>query len=245
MSKKPFTVFIGYDPQEPLALHVLTHSIMRHASGPVAIVPLVQGHLRQRGIYTRDRGPTESTEFSLTRFLVPYLSDYGGLSLFLDCDMLCKGDVYELMTYAREAPITAVYCVQHDYKPRHASKFLGHAQTTYEKKNWSSVMLFRNKYCTALTPEYVNHASGLDLHQFRWLNTPQLDIQPLPIEWNWLVGQYPQNPDAKLLHFTEGGPWFRDYQFCDYANDWFKEFERAAPSLNMPKPERNHAAVSI
>lgn len=243
MSRKPFTVFIGYDPQEPLALHVLTHSIMRHASGPVAIVPLVQAHLRQRGIYTRDRGPTESTEFSLTRFLVPYLSDYGGLSLFMDCDMLCRGDVYELVDYARKDPITCVYCAKHDYTPRRASKFEGHAQTKYEKKNWSSLMLFRNKYCTALTPEYVNSASGLDLHQFKWINNHLLDIQPLPLEWNWLVGEYPPNPNAKLLHFTEGGPWFRDYQFCDHADLWFNEFKRAVPSLNHPKPERDHAAV--
>lgn len=243
MSRKPLTVFIGYDPQEPLALHVLAHSIMRHASGPVAIVPLVQAHLRAKGIYTRDRGATESTEFSLTRFLVPYLSDYGGISLFMDCDMLCQGDVYELLTYAREKPTTCVYLVQHDYIPRHASKFEGHAQTKYEKKNWSSLMLFRNKYCEALTPEYVNRASGLDLHQFKWLNTPHLDIQPLPKEWNYLVGEYPPNPEAKLLHYTEGGPWFRDYQFCDHADLWFKEYERMAPSLNVPKPEVAHATL--
>lgn len=237
MSRKPFTVFIGYDPQEPIALHVLAHSIMRHASGPVSIVPLVQAHLRQRGIYTRDRGPSESTEFSLTRFLVPYLSDYGGLSLFMDCDMLCQGDVYELLDYARKEPITAVYCVQHDYQPKHKTKFLGHAQTTYEKKNWSSVMLFRNKYCDKLTPEYVNSASGAELHQFKWLNTPHLDVQPLPKEWNWLVGEYDKNPHAKLIHYTEGGPWFRDYQFCDHADLWFNELGRAFPTMNIPKPE--------
>jgi len=87
-------VYIGYDPNESVAFYTLAHSILRRASIPVSIAPLMRSQLK--GVYTRERGPTESTEFSLTRFLVPYLSGYAGWSLFMDCDMLCLADVAEL-----------------------------------------------------------------------------------------------------------------------------------------------------
>lgn len=235
MSQIPLKVFIGYDSQEPAAFHVLAHSILRHASAPVSIIPLVQSHLRQTGLYMRPRSITESTEFSLTRFLVPYLSDYGGFSIFLDCDMLCQGDIHDLVKIAKADELRAVWCVQHDYTPSTDSKFLGQVQTVYPRKNWSSVMVFRNKYCDKLTPQYVNMASGLDLHRFAWAGVDQ-NIGKLPLEWNWLVGEYAPNPDAKLLHYTIGGPWFRDYQQCDHAQAWFDEFDRAIPSMNVPKP---------
>src|SRR5438552_7255888 len=48
---------------------------------------------RSSDLYTRARGPTESTEFSLTRFLVPALAGFRGWSIFMDCDMLCRADL--------------------------------------------------------------------------------------------------------------------------------------------------------
>ena len=72
-----------------------------------------------------------------------------------------------------------------------ATKFDGHVQTTYPRKNWSSVMLFNNSRCTALTPAYVNRASGLELHRFYWLQDEE--IGSLPREWNHLVGDYDPN----------------------------------------------------
>src|SRR5437773_1003052 len=115
-------IFIGYDSREPVAYHVLAHSILRQSSIPVSITPLVLKSLKH--IYTRERGPTESTEFSMTRFLVPYLSNYEGYSLFLDCDMLCKIDIGDLMLYPLAYPNKAVYVAKHDYKPKSIKKFL-------------------------------------------------------------------------------------------------------------------------
>ena len=114
-------------------------------------------------------------------------------------------------------------------------KMQNQRQTVYPRKNWSSVMVFRNKYCDRLTPAYVNTASGLDLHRMAWAGVDQ-NIGDLPMEWNWLVGEYAPNPDAKLLHYTIGGPWFRDYQFCDHHKEWFAALDRAFPTLNLPKP---------
>jgi hypothetical protein len=61
----------------------------------------------------------------------------------------------------------------------------------------------------------------LELHQFKWLDEGQIGV--LPVEWNWLVGEYPANPKAKLLHYTLGGPWLHAYRATDHATDWFDE----------------------
>lgn len=212
-------VFIGYDPKESIAFYTLAHSILRQASGPVAIAPLMRTQLK--GLYWRERGPTESTEFSLTRFLTPSLSGYEGWSVFMDCDMLCRGDILELARYADGNDELAVLVCQHDYVPKTERKFLNQIQTKYARKNWSSLMLFNNARCRALSPRYVNTASGLELHRFAW--TQDARIGALPLEWNWLVGEYPHNPAAKIVHFTLGGPYFDDYRDCDYAAEWFAE----------------------
>ncbi|MBM3368434.1 MAG: glycosyltransferase [Betaproteobacteria bacterium] len=217
-----FQVFIGYDPREAVAYHTLAHSILRRSSIPVSVAPLMRAQLG--GLYRRERGPTESTEFSLTRFLVPALSEYRGWSLFMDCDMLCRSDIAALAALTSGNADKAVLVCQHDYVPRTERKFLGQVQTRYVRKNWSSVMLFNNARCRALTPDYVNGASGLDLHRFAWVQ--DAEIGALPLEWNWLVGEYPRNPDARIVHFTIGGPYFEAYRDCDYADEWFAELQR-------------------
>jgi hypothetical protein len=222
-----FNVYIGYDARESVAFYTLAHSILSRASAPVRITSLVRSQLK--GLYTRPRGATESTEFALTRFLVPALSDYDGWSVFMDCDMLCRADITELRRYIDQQSDKAILVCQHDYVPKTERKFLGQVQTKYPRKNWSSLMIFNNPRCKALTPDYVNSASGLDLHRFRWLDDSE--IGALPLEWNWLVGEYEY---AKMVHYTLGGPYFDEYRDCDYAGEWFAEFE----SLTRPRPPR-------
>jgi hypothetical protein len=214
-------IYIGYDPRESVAFHTLAHSILRRASAPISIAPLVQSQLGH--VYRRTRGPTESTEFSLTRFLVPELSAFTGWSLFMDCDMLCRVDIAALMKETERQADKAVLVCKHDYIPKTPRKFLDQVQTRYSRKNWSSVMIFNNARCRALSADYVNSASGLDLHRFAWIDDNA--IGQLPLEWNWLVGEYAYNPAAKIVHFTIGGPYFAAYRDCDYAGEWFAEFD--------------------
>ena len=226
-------VFIGYDPAETIAFHVLAHSILRHASMPVSIAGL---RLQQLPMW-RERDELQSTEFAFSRFLVPYLCQYQGRAIFMDCDMLARADIVEL--WASLPHTHAVAVVKHDYVPKIDNKFLDQPQTRYACKNWSSVMVFNNPACRALTPRYVNEASGLELHQFKW--TGEDRIHGLPLEWNHLVGEYKPNPRARLVHFTLGTPCFAKYRHCEFAEEWFQEralmmhYERTG---EFSKPER-------
>jgi hypothetical protein len=215
------SVYIGYDPKETVAFYTLAHSILRRASIPVSVAPVMQSQLK--GLYTRPRGPTESTEFSLTRFLVPALAGFRGWSIFMDCDMLCRVDIAGLAAEIERQADKAVLVCQHDYVPRTERKFLDQVQTKYPRKNWSSLMVFNNERCRALSPDYVNAASGLELHRFAWIDDRL--IGSLALQWNWLVGEYSHDPAAKIAHYTLGGPWFDGYRDCDYADEWFAELE--------------------
>lgn len=224
----PLRIFIGYDSREPVSYHVLLQSILRRASSPITVLPLVIRHLD--GLYTRKRDPKESTEFSLTRFLVPYLSGYLGHSIFMDCDMLCLTDIASIWNEIhkngpanpRVCPEEAVLVCQHYYTPKTTTKFLKQGQSSYPCKNWSSFMVFNNERCRVLTPDYVNTATPLELHQFKWAEKSK--IGSLPLEWNWLVGEYDKPVRTpKILHYTNGGPWWKDYANCDYAKEWQDE----------------------
>ena len=136
--------------------------------------------------------------------------------------MLSRSDISAL--WRQRTTKYAVQCVQHDYTPTSTVKFLNQPQTPYPKKNWSSMMIFNNAKCTALTPDYVNSATGLELHQFKWLENEEL-VGKVDEEWNWLVGEYEKNPNAKLVHYTEGGPYFKNYKNCDYADEWFDTYK--------------------
>ena len=211
-------VFIGYDPRESITYSVLSHSIQRRASKPVSVTPLALNQLT--GIFNRERNSLQSTDFSFTRFLTPYLSNYEGWSLFTDCDMIVLDDIARLFALADDK--YAVMCVKHNHVPAEEVKFLGAPQSKYEKKNWSSVMLFNNAKCKALTPEFVNTASGLELHQFKWLGNDDL-IGELPHRWNHLVGYDEPNSDVSLVHYTIGGPYFKEYRDCEYSEEWLNE----------------------
>jgi hypothetical protein len=211
-------VFIGYDPAETVAFGVLAHSIHARASEPVAVAPVMLSELR--GVYKRSHDSLQSTQFSFSRFLTPWLAGYEGWAVFMDCDMLMRADIAELWKLRDER--FAVQVVKHVHVPREDVKFLGAVQTKYEKKNWSSVMLMNCAKCRALTPDYVNGATGLELHQFKWLGDDAL-IGELPHGWNHLVGYDQRDAAAKLAHFTIGGPWFPEYLESEFAAEWFRE----------------------
>lgn len=231
-------IFIGYDPAETIAYHVLSHSILRQASGPISITPVNKSNLP---MLTRPK-QDGSTEFSFSRFLVPYLSDFTGWSIFMDSDMLVMCDIYELVQHMDHSK--AVCVVKHDYKTKHATKFLNNKNEDYPCKNWSSLMLFNNKKCDGLTPYIVNEESGKHLHRFEWCGLDK--VGEVPKEFNHLVGEYKENKKAKIAHYTLGAPCFEEYAECEFSKEWFQEKEKMlhADKRELPKRARRAARES-
>lgn len=129
MSSKLFKIFIGFDKVESVAWHTMAHSIMEQSSIPVSIIPVNIANLK--GIYKRERDPKQSNEFSFTRFLVPYLSDYEGYAVFFDCDMMLRTDIAEILNVTKVQSDKAVYVVKHNYEPRDDIKYLNTVQYKY------------------------------------------------------------------------------------------------------------------
>jgi len=183
---KPFKIFVGYDPREDIAYEVCCHSILKKSSIPVEIKPIKQSDLRKNGLYWREKGPYESTEFSFSRFLTPKLANYEGWAMFVDCDFLYLGDIKELRDLIDDK--YAVMCVQHEYVPKETTKMDGAVQTVYPRKNWSSMVLYNcgHPKNRVLTPETVNSQTGAFLHRFQWLQDDE--IGSIPFVWNFLEG---------------------------------------------------------
>ena len=201
-------IFIGWDPRETVAYHVLAHSLIRHSSQSLAITP-VGSDVLAPDLWWRPRGQYDSTAFSTARFAVPALMNYRGWALFMDCDMLATRDVAEL--WAQRDPSKAIMVRKHERHPEKAIKFLGTRQTKYARKNWSSLMLINCSHPAAknLTLQYINNAEGLALHGFEWCGAE--DIGAISGTWNELAPE-DNSPlgadlDAHLIHYTLGGPW--------------------------------------
>jgi len=218
---KPIPVFVGYDPREAIAYHVCVNSIIRHASQPVAIIPVALNLFRDY-----DETHTDgSNQFIYSRFLVPHLMDYQGWAIFIDGDMILRGDIVELWESKNLAKDVMV--VKHDYKTRMTEKYLGSKNEDYPRKNWSSVILWN---CSSfpnrkLTPEFVQKSTGAELHRFSWLDDER--IGELPLEWNWLDVEYDANPEAKLVHYTLGTPCFHEFATQGhFSSEWHEEQQR-------------------
>lgn len=223
------SIWLGWDPREQDAFHVAVRSIQAHLSDAIPIFAVALEPLQRKGVYqrptTRKNGQLwdvisdapMSTAFSISRFLVPFLAEQGS-ALFMDCDVLLRVDVAELFDLIDFSK--AVQVVKHDYTPMESVKMDNQSQTTYQKKNWSSVCLWNLDHPAnkALTVEKVNTWSGRALHQFKWLE--EHEIGELPCEWNHLVGVNAPDPYAKLAHFTLGVPSMDGYERCEHSDEW-------------------------
>ena len=214
-------IYIGYDSKEPIASDVCEFSINKNSSESFNINHIKLKEVKEKNIYWRDTDKLGSTEFTFTRFLVPYLQNYNGWALFCDSDFLWLEDINKLFSLADDK--YAIMCVHHDYKPKNTKKKLLSSQQIYPRKNWSSLVLWNCSHPSnkKVTPDLVNTETGKYMHRFGWLKDEE--IGKISHEWNWLIGWYkePEDGKPKALHFTEGGPWLgKDFQDKEYAKKW-------------------------
>jgi lipopolysaccharide biosynthesis glycosyltransferase len=210
-------IFIGYDPREAIAFHVCSNSIIRHSSHPVSINPLALNILKDY----EEKHTDGSNHFIYSRFLVPHLMEYKGWAIFMDGDMLLRDDIEKLWALRDESK--AVMVVKHDYKTKMTEKYLGAKNDNYPRKNWSSVILWNCNHAAnkVVTPEFIETATGAQLHRFTWL-ADEL-VGELPKVWNWLPDEFGANQDAKLLHYTLGTPSFHDFATTPMGDEWHRE----------------------
>lgn len=219
-------IYIGYDKNEDEAYTVACKSLSKYSD--IQPEPLEIDRLRSNGLVTRpvdDRGQKydivsnapASTDFAASRFLVPLICQTGW-AMFLDCDMLFMADPMEIEL----DPTKAVMVVKHQHSGNEESKMCGMKQTQYNRKNWSSVILFNCDHPSnqRLSLRDINERPGRDLHGFYWLHDSE--IGELPMEWNWLVGVQPKPAVPKIAHYTLGGPWFENWESAPHDDLWLE-----------------------
>lgn len=205
----PLQVAIGYDPRAPAAITCLMSSITRQSTVPVSLTPIVIDYLP---IANETVG---LTPFTYTRYLTPWLMGFKGKAIFLDADIVARGDIAELMLEAQGDH--AVWCVKHE------AKF-----------EWPSVMVFdcAHEANKVLTPQYVQE-NYKQLPTFSWLGGRDSDlIGSLPHEWNHLVMYDEPSLEAKLIHFTAGIPIWPETSGCEHTEAWVEEMSFATAAIS-------------
>jgi lipopolysaccharide biosynthesis glycosyltransferase len=223
---KTVKIVVGFDQRESVAYHTFCQSIIEHASIPVSFCPLAINTLKGY----KETHTDNSNDFIYSRFLTPHLNQYQGWAIFADGDMICQADIKELWDLRDESK--ALLVVKHDYQTKAHRKYLGNINENYPRKNWSSVILWNCKHPKhqILTPEFIANQTGKYLHRFSWLEDE--DIGELPIEWNWLAIEYPENMKAKLIHYTLGTPCFKEYRDTEMSDVWHDVEKRIHDGFN-------------
>jgi hypothetical protein len=235
-------IFIGWDSRFTEPARVLAESFRQNSTQPLDIRFLDKRHLEEcYGFRRKVDDPLASTEFTYTRFLVPWLCGYEGHALFCDNDMLCFGDASKLFPSPAIFNL-ALYVRKHEQHAVDGStKMGGVPQTMYVRKNWSSLMIMNCAKLRAWTPEVVATASGARLHRFQ--DVPDNEIGAVPDGWNDLEHQYRAGV-TQLLHWTEGGPYLAGCENCPHAELW-RSARREWLTLSGGDPETPLALVQL
>jgi lipopolysaccharide biosynthesis glycosyltransferase len=214
------SIVVGFDQREAIAYHVFCQSVLERSSAPVCFIPLSENTLANY----KETHSDGSNKFVYSRFLTPYLSGFSGWAIFADGDMVCQEDITKLWDLRDDSK--AVLVVKHDYKTKAKIKYSGNKNENYPRKNWSSLILWNcgHPANSVLTPEFIQGKPGSFLHRFSWLSDGL--IGDLPAEWNWLAIEYPENPEAKIIHYTLGTPCFKDYAAESMSDVWLQMYGR-------------------
>ena len=209
-------IFIGYDSRYPQASKVCRKSMEKYNDN-LDITFLEKDFLKKINYYGREDIPGESTEFSFTRFYVPMICHYEGIAMFCDNDFLWKCDPTEMIKYLGNKSIAVVKHEDIDVKQ---TKMDGIVNKQYPRKNWSSLIIYNCSKLKYLQKEYLDTASAAELHELRWVDDNE--IAEIPRSYNHLVGYYKKHNKIKALHYTLGGPWFKEYENGELSEEWHK-----------------------
>jgi hypothetical protein len=250
---KTYHIFLGYDDREHEAFQVAKYSLEKRSSVDIKVHKLSHKELREKGLLYRPSmvvghtgqyvdavdGRPFSTQFTFSRFLLPEIyktledKDKSPLVMFADSDFLFLDDIGNLFKLIEDQKLknegeSPLYCVQHNYNPQSKFKMDNVEQHTYNMKLWAALMVFDmdNIENQKLNKELVNTSGGRDLMHFYWIDDPN-SIGNIPERWQYIPNHSEKNTSDPIaaLHWTEGGPYFKNHRDVKYSRAWFDEYD--------------------
>ena len=225
----PLRVFVGAAERDLPAVRTLAHSIGRHSSVPVQVVPLTDVPVPM----PRRREHRPRTPFSFARFAIPALCGYEGRAIYLDSDMLVFGDIAEL----GRLPFGDAHllCSRQDVAP---AAWAG-SDWFHPGRQFSAMVLD----CERLAWDVDDIVGGLDAGRysyadllFRMAIVPDGRIgETVPVGWNHLEHYEPGT--TRLLHYTAvpTQPWRSDDNPLGYL--WEEAYRDAVLAGAVPWAE--------
>lgn len=198
----PVRVYVGADRSQALAVKVLEHSIKRHTSLDVAVIPMIDLPVPQ----PRDVRNSQRTGFSFSRFCIPRLAGYQGKAIYMDADMLVFKDIASLWTIPFDG---SKVVIQQEVK--HQDLTTRKKGAPKERRKQCAVMLLD---CERLDWDIDRIVDGLDRGEYDYaglmydlclLGNDEIKYG-VPFEWNSLE-YYDEN--TCLIHYTDVAtqPW--------------------------------------
>lgn len=204
----PARVFVGAEPEQELAFLVLAHSIRKHSSTSVSVQRL-DTCIQALGLgmpVPDSPSHRPRTPFSFQRFHIPRLCDFSGRAIYLDSDMLVRGDLRELWTHAMRSNqmVSAQARAADSATPPQFNVML----IDCDALRWDLADIVRQLDAGTLSYE--------DL-MFR-MKTVARHEASLSADWNSL--EYFKPGKTRLVHFTEMNrqPWLN--AFHGHAQVW-------------------------
>lgn len=194
-TKEHINFWVGYTVEQPIVHEVCKFSLEEFDINVMPVPEYVEKNT--------------TNPFSRTRFTVPLIDDGYTDSdwvFFSDDDFIFFENPMSLIDSLDDSKVVYV-CKHPRYTSKASIKMDRQKQNNYMRKNWSSFMIF-NKRKFPLSIKEIFAMNLKDLHQFVWCD--EHDIGEIPLEWNWLVGEYAEDKkDVKGLHYTLGGHWYK------------------------------------
>jgi hypothetical protein len=219
MSNEKIRVFVGTDRSQALAVRILEHSIKRHTTAHVEVIPMQDLPVPK----PRDPRNGQRTGFSYSRFCIPALAGFQGKAIYLDADMLVFGDILELWNLPMEG---AKVLIQREVKFGDITTAKPGAPR--KRSNQSAVMVLD---CARLDWSIEKIVADMDnglynyeqlMYEMCILDTADIRAT-VPFEWNSLEHH---DSTTRLLHYTDmyTQPWI--FTGNKFGHLWFDEIRR-------------------
>lgn len=213
MSSETIRLFVGGQREHELPFQVLKHSILRHTNSTVEIRLI--GDIHPNLPIPESRSNRPATSFSLQRFAVPELCEFQSKGIYLDSDIIVRGDIADLWNSPFPKGSTVQAC-----------------------PGWQTAVLLWDCSCRITVAGLVAEMDAGRRSYKTLMNCKGLPgvSRSLDERWN-CMDRYGEmgRPDAKLLHFTRMAtqPWLRAGH--PFEAVWIAELQSAL-AANLIRP---------